>query len=103
MLDKKDYIASVQAAVSLFHNCRALWHETVFVHEILNGQTAWHGNVEVFDLFGHPRAKRAYAWSHLDGEDGKHTGFVARLAIPPVNSPEAAVRFQIVKDAQKAK
>jgi hypothetical protein len=32
------------------------------------GKTAWQGTVEVFDLIGHPKAKRAYAWTYRDGD-----------------------------------
>ena len=45
-----------------------------------------------------PKAKRAYAWSHLDGKHDQRTRFVAVLEIPPVESAESAVRVQIVKD-----
>jgi len=54
-----------------------------------------------FDLTGHPEAKRAYAWSHLDGQNDERTRFVAVLEIPPVVSAETAVRVQIVKDFKK--
>ena len=47
--------------------------------------------------------KRAYAWSHLDGEHDERTRFVAVLEIPPVKSAETAVRVQIVKDAKGIK
>jgi len=97
-VNKQDYIAQVQVAVSQLHNCGALWRETVPVHEVFRGETVWQGDVEVFDLHDHPKAKRAYAWSHLDGE---RTRFVAVLEIPPVESAETAVRVQIVKDSKK--
>jgi hypothetical protein len=51
-----------------------------------------------FDLHGHPKAKRAYAWGHLDGQRDERTWFVAVREIPPVESAEAAVKVQIVKD-----
>jgi len=73
------------------------------VHEVFNGQTVWQGEVEVFDLTGHPKAKRCYAWSHLDGEKDERERFVAVLEIPPVESAETAVRVQIVKDAKAIK
>ena len=103
MENKQDYLAKVQVAVQQLHNCGAVWRETVPVHEVFRGQTVWHGDVEVFDLHGHPKAKRAYAWSHLDGVKDERTRFVAVLEIPPVVSAETAVRVQIVKDAKKAK
>jgi hypothetical protein len=44
--------------------------------------------------------KRAYAWSHREGEKDEGERFVAVLEIPPVISPETAVRLQIVKDSK---
>ena len=88
-------------AVSQLHNCGAVWRETVPVHEIFRGQTVWHGEVEVFDLNGHPKAKCAYAWSHRDGKDDQGERFVAVLEIPPVESPVTAVRASIMADAKK--
>ena len=73
------------------------------VHEVFNGQTVWRGDVEVFDLHNHPKAKRAYAWSHLDGKADERTRFVAVLEIPPVESAETAVSVQIVKDFKRKK
>lgn len=83
------------------HKCGAVWRKTVPVHEVFQGKTVWQGDVEVFDLMGHPKAKRAYAWSHLDGKKDERTRFVAVLEIPPVESAETAVRVQIVKDFKR--
>jgi hypothetical protein len=69
--------------------------------KVFCGKTVWQGDVEVFDLAGHPKAKRAYAWSHLDGAKDERTRFVAVLEIPPVVSAETAVRVQIVKDVKE--
>jgi hypothetical protein len=102
-VNKQDYIAQVQVAVSQLHNCGATWRETVTVHEVFEGKMVWQGDVEVFDLQGHPKAKRAYAWSHLDGANDERTRFVAVLEIPPVVSAETAVRVQIVKDVKEKK
>ncbi len=81
-------------------NCGAVWRSTVPVHEVFNGQTVWQGDVEVFDLFKHPKAKRAYAWSHLDGAKDERERFVAVLEIAPVDSAQKAVQVQIVKDVK---
>lgn len=97
-MNKQDYIARVQVALSQLHNCGATWRETVPVHEIFQGKTVWQGNVEVFDLHNHPKAKRAYAWSHREGKNDEGERFVAVLEIPPVESAVTAVRVQIVKD-----
>lgn len=101
--NRQDYLAKVQVAVQQLHNCGAVWRETVPVHEVFRGETVWQGDVEVFDLHGHPKAKRCYAWSHLDGPSDERTRFVAVLEIPPVESAETAVRVQIVKDVKGKK
>jgi hypothetical protein len=101
--NKQDYLAKVQVAVSQLHNCGATHSKSVPVHEVFRGKTIWQGEVEVFDLHGHPKARRCYVWSQLDGQNDERTRFVAVLEIPPVVSAETAVRVQIVKDAKGIK
>jgi hypothetical protein len=101
--NKQDYLAKVQVAVSQLHNCGATHAKTVPVHEVFRGKTVWQEDVEFFDLHGHPKTKRACAWSHLDGANDERTRFVAVLEIPPVVSAETAVRVQIVKDVKGGK
>lgn len=103
MENKQDYISRLQVAVSQLHGCGAVHRETVPVHEIFQGQTVWRGEVEVFDLMGHPKAKRAYGWSHREGANDDGERFVAVLEIPPVISPITAVRASIMADAKKRK
>jgi hypothetical protein len=99
--NKQDYISRLQVAVSQLHGCGAVYRETVPVHEVFQGQTVWQGEVEVFDLTGHPKAKRAYGWSHREGKDDQGERFVAVLEIPPVVSPVTAVRASIMADKKK--
>jgi hypothetical protein len=70
------------------------------VHEVFQGQTVWKGNVEVFELNGHPKAQYAYAWAHLDGPKDDKTRFVAVLEIPPVTNAKTAVRASIMADSK---
>jgi hypothetical protein len=100
--NKQEYIERLKLAVEHLHNCSAVHVSTVPVHEKFKGQTVWRGEVEVFDLTGHPKSKRAYGWSHREGQNNEGERFVAVLEIPPVISAETAVRVQIVKDAKKA-
>ena len=100
-MSKPDYIARVQVAIMQLHDCSATWRESVPVHEVFRGETVWKGDVEVFDLHGHAKAKRAYAWSHPEGPDNQGERFVAVLEIPPVVSPVTAVRASIVADSKK--
>ncbi|MGD0614944.1 MAG: hypothetical protein ABSA69_05815 [Verrucomicrobiota bacterium] len=101
MENKQDYLARLKLAVEHLHKCGAVHSETVPVHEVFREETVWEGDIEVFDLTGHPKAKRAYAWSHPTGKDDKDERFVAVLEIPPVVSPETAVRVSIVSDLKK--
>lgn len=101
--DKANYLARLQVAVEQLHKCGALHRETVPVHEVFQGQTVWQGEVEVFDLTGHPKAKRAYAWSHREGPNDQGERFVAVLEVPPVVSPITAVRASIMADKENRK
>ena len=103
MANKQDYLARLQVTISQLHNCGAIWLESVPVTEIFQGKILWQGEVEVFILSGHPKAKCCYGWSHPDGDDNKGEQFVTVLEIPPVNSPETAVKISIVADIKKKK
>jgi hypothetical protein len=93
-----DKIANLQDAIRAMDGCESRHVESVPVREVFRGETAWQGTVGVFDLIGHAKAKRAYAWSYQDGEEIKST---AVLEIPPVDSPESAVKVAIAAKARK--
>ena len=101
--NKQEYIARVQVGISQLDNCGATWRGTVPVNEVFRGQTVWQGEVEVSELHGHPKAKRAYVRSHLDGPKDERERFVAVLETPPVDSAQSAVQIQIVKDVKGIK
>jgi len=52
-----DYIAEIQSVFLKLHGCDATYVETVPVVEEFQGETIWQGDVEVFDLSGHPKAR----------------------------------------------
>jgi hypothetical protein len=93
------HIESIRKAIKAMHGCDSRHVESVPVHEVFEGQTAWQGTVEIFDLIDHAKAKRAYAWQYQDGPDEIKT--VAVLEIPPVDSAEGAVRVAIAAKAKK--
>jgi hypothetical protein len=66
------------------------------VKETVNGKTVWQGIVHVFELAGHPRAKRVYAWSYAM-EDGKIM-FVVIPQLGPVTGPVEAVRAALLAE-----
>lgn len=102
MPKKWGYIARLEAAVTRSHGCGAIWHKTVPVHEVLRGQTVWKGDVEVFNLKGHPNAGRCYGWSQRNGKKVEGEHFVTVLEIPPVESASMAVRVTIATDWKMA-
>jgi hypothetical protein len=88
----------LKKAVEAQHGGTATLVQSVPVHETHNGETVWDGTVHIFDLAGHPKAKRAYAWSYAM-DDGRRM-FFAVLGVPPINGPRDAVRAAIVTEAR---
>lgn len=87
------YITSLRRVFKKLHGCEAKYLETVPVIERFQGKTVWEGEVEVFELIGHSRASKGYAWAY-DKDKGSET--VAVLELPPVISPKTAVQAAIV-------
>jgi hypothetical protein len=93
-----NYIEELQGTIRHLHKAHPKHIESVPVTEVFKGQTVWDGVVEVFDLFGHPKANRIYAWAH-GTDDPKHPKrYVTVLNIPPVVSPQTAVRAAIAQE-----
>lgn len=92
-------LPALQDAIRHLHGCEATWLESVPVTEKFDGETAWDGEVQVFELHGHPGAARVYAWSHAT--DGPRRRFVAVLGVGPVRDAATAVRASIVADNRK--
>ena len=82
------------------HNCGAVWINTEHVNEKFQGKTVWDGDVEVFELVEHQRAKRAYGWAHLEGKKYDRTRFVTVLELPPVKDAKTAVQASIMADSK---
>ena len=81
------------------HGLKSVWVESVDVHETFNGETVWQGQVQVFSV-QHPKANRAYAWSHAVGDGGKRR-FHAVLGMPPVVDAVTAVRAAIAAEGKR--
>jgi hypothetical protein len=74
----------------------------VAVIEKFGEKTVWAGMVSVFILTGHSQAKKCYAWSSpIEGSTKRR--YYAILHIPPIDSPEKAVRASIVQDYKAGK
>jgi hypothetical protein len=69
----------------------------VSVDQLQRAVEGQHGTVHVFDLEGHPKATRAYAWlSPIEGSDKRP--FYAVLHLGGIRSPLDAVRAAIVAE-----
>jgi hypothetical protein len=89
----------LKRAVESEHGCIAVLAQSVPVRERFGNQSVWDGIVHIFDLEGHSTAKRAYAWSSLQGEGERR--FVTVLHLPPITSPKEAVRAVVNRNARK--
>ena len=92
----KKYVERLQAVIWHLHKCDSPHVESVPVHEVFQGKTVWRGDVEVFDLIGHPKAKRCYGWTYGEPEE-----FITILELPPVDSPESAVKVGVAYQIKK--
>ena len=92
------HLDELRDVIKRLHGSEASHVETVPVKEVFQGQTVWEGEVEVFNIRGHPKAKRCYAWAHATDKGER---YVAVLELPPVDSARTAVRAAIVEEAKR--
>ena len=97
----KDYIERLKQVIFQLHKVRATHAGAVPVKKRFLGKTLWKGDVEIFNLTGHPQAKVCYGWPHPEADDNKGGRFVTVLEIHPVDSPQRAVKFSFVADVMK--
>ena len=95
-----DYIAQLAEAIQQLHGGTATYVETVPVKEVFQGKTLWEGEVEVFGLTGHPKAKKAFAWGYPSEKEPSRLEIVVVLEVPPITSPQRAVKATIVAEAK---
>lgn len=97
-MNKQDYIGRIKLTIQHLHKCGAVHCDTMHVRELFNGKTLWEGDVEVFDLKDHPKAKRCYAWTYGDPEE-----FITILELPPVTDATSAVKVGVAYQIKKAR
>ena len=87
-------------AVERLHHCRASFLEDVAVVEKFGDETVWSGIVSIFLIKGNTQADKCYAWSSpIEGSTKMR--YYAVLHIPPIDSPEKAVRASIVQEHKR--
>jgi hypothetical protein len=92
------YIDELQSVIRHLHGVESRHVESVPIKETFQGNTVWDGIVEVFELVGHPKAPKVYAWSHDTDNPKKPKRHVTVLHIAPILSAEAAVKAAIVQE-----
>lgn len=89
------YIEELRDVIRKLHGAEATHVESVPVVERFRGQTVWQGMVEVFELRGHPKTDRVYAWAHETGNPDRPWRHVTVLHLAPILSAAMAVRAAI--------
>jgi hypothetical protein len=85
------YIEFLRSAIKNTHGCDSRHVKTVLVTEEFQG-VAWEGEVDVFELEGHPGVAQCYAWCQRNQESKASNVVKLMLALPPVITPESAIR-----------
>jgi hypothetical protein len=92
------HIQELREGIRRLHGTDATHVESVPVKEEFQGKTVWEGTVEVFDVPGHARAPKAYAWLADTDNPNKPKRQVTVLHIAPVTSAVLAVRAVIMQE-----
>lgn len=91
-------IEELQSVIRRLHGVESRHLESVPIKETFNGKTVWDGVVEVFELIGHPKAPKVYAWAY-DTDNMEHPRkHVTVLHVHPITSARDAVRAAIVQE-----
>jgi hypothetical protein len=90
-------IEDTKQAIERLHNCKASFIEDAAIVEKFGSEIVWSGIIHVFKIEGNPKTDTCYAWSSpIEGSTKRR--YYAVLKIPPVDSPEKAVRASIIQD-----
>lgn len=90
-MKEEAYISLLEQAFKDLHDCKAIHKATVPITERFEGEIVWDGDVEVFELLGHPRTRTGFAWaSGMAKED-----VVTVLSIPPTDTALKALQAWI--------
>lgn len=93
-----NYLDQLHRAVEEANGCPATHEKTTPIREEDAGRVIFDGEVETFALSGHATAAHCYAWGYP--ENGMlHVTSI--LEIPPVDSPEMAVKAAIVSRVRR--
>ena len=92
------YLDELRTVIRRLHGVEATHLESVPIKETYQGKTVWEGDVEVFELVGHPTASRLYAWAHDTDDPNRPRRHVTVLHSHPIKSARDAVRAAIIQE-----
>jgi hypothetical protein len=72
--------------------------ETLKVFESFQGKVVFDGDVEVFDITGHPETSRCYAWAEKTATGNDSTVILEQ---PPIKNALDAVRAALATKAKR--
>jgi hypothetical protein len=93
-----DYIEALTHAIKQGFSCEAKHIKTEHIKEVFKGETVWEGEVEVFEITSHPKAKQAYGWGF---REDKKAEFATVLGLPPINNSQDAVKAFIISKTKE--
>jgi hypothetical protein len=85
-------IEALKQSICENHHCEAIYIQSVLVEETDQDKILWTGQVELFEVRGHEKAKIAYGWWQEDSE----TGLVTILALTPTMEARKAVQAYLM-------
>ena len=92
-----DNVKELEKIIEKTHGGTAKFIKSVPISETFDGKKVWEGVVNIFSLDGHKTAKICYAWSH-EVERANKRRFYVVLKLPPINTPQDAVRAAIIQE-----
>jgi hypothetical protein len=94
MTNPDERILILQQKIWESHNCETVHIQTVSVEETADGKVLWAGEVEIFEVKGHPKAKTAYGWEARKGD--QEVEWITILGLTPTIDARKAVQAYLM-------
>jgi len=85
-------IEALKQSIYENHACTAIYIQSVLVEETDNSKTLWTGQIEIFEIQGHEKAKIAYGW----WQENSSIELVTILALTPTMDARKAVQAYLM-------
>jgi hypothetical protein len=93
------YIDALQRIITEIHGCSSEHWDTAHVREVIGETVIWEGDVEIFYVFGHPKARRCFAWVRERARLHQPVRFFAILDSTFIHSAEDAVKYARISES----